>query len=166
MKKLLLLLLFFGLLKPESFAQQDAQYSQYMFNSLVINPAYAGYKESYNVSLLNRNQWVGIKGAPKTQTVVLDGAFFENQKVGLGLTIVNDKIGIQGQTAAYANYSYRLPVGANNTRLAFGLAVGVSQYTLNSDQATIDYPNDPNFNDGKQSYFAPDAKFGLFYNTD
>jgi type IX secretion system PorP/SprF family membrane protein len=136
-----------------------------MFNSLIINPAYAGYKEDINLSLLHRNQWAGLPGSPKTQTLIIDGAFFHNNNVGLGLSIVNDKIGLQSQTAAYANYSYRVPVG-ENARLAFGLALGVSQYSLNAGQANIDDPNDPNFNDGNQSFLSPDGKFGVHYSNE
>lgn len=165
MKRFSIVILISCLSRLSAFSQQDAQFSQYMFNSLVINPAYAGYKEDINLSLLHRNQWVGLPGSPKTQTLIIDGAFFNNKNVGLGLSIVNDKIGLQAQTAAYANYSYRLPVG-ENSRLAFGLALGVSQYTLNAGQANIDDPNDPNFNDGNQNYLAPDGKFGVHYSNE
>lgn len=147
-------------------AQQDAQYSQYMFNSLVINPAYAGYKEALNVSLLHRNQWTGFDGAPKTQSFVIDGAFFNNYKVGLGLAVVNDKAGLQGQTSAYLNYAYRLQLNDDDARLAFGLAAGVGQFIMNTDVAIIDDPGDPNFGNDKQSYFTPDAKFGVHFSNE
>lgn len=146
-------------------AQQDAQYSQYMFNSLVINPAYAGYKESINIGALSRIQWVGIDGAPKTQTLNMDGAFGTDKKIGLGLSIVKDKIGLQEQSSAYLNYAYRLQVG-ENARLAFGLGVGVGQYILNGGDAHTDDPNDPNFAYGKSAYIVPDARFGIHYSTD
>lgn len=145
-------------------AQQDAQYSQYMFNSLVINPAYAGYKESLNLSALHRTQWVGIDGAPKTQSIVLDGSFNED-KVGLGLSIVNDKIGLQGQTNAYFNYAYRLKVGQNST-LALGLGLGVAQFTLNNSDANFEDPSDPNFGGAKLSFIAPDARTGIHFSND
>lgn len=145
-------------------AQQEAQYSQYVFNSMVINPAYAGYKETLNVSMLNRDQWTGLDGAPKTQSLIVDGAFFDN-RVGLGLSVINDKIGLQHQSSAFINYSYRLPVGSDDSRLALGLAAGVSQYTLNANDAVIDDTSDPNFA-GKSTYFAPDAKFGVFYSSE
>ncbi len=165
MKTVLLTFIFIFMLKLYAIAQQEAQYSQYMFNTLVINPAYAGYKGELNISLLNRDQWVGLQGAPKTQSIIADGIFFNNPKVGLGLAIVNDKIGLQGHTSAYVNYSYRIKVGANDDRLAFGLAVGMAQYTLDENQAHIDNPDDPNFNEGKQVYFTPDAKFGLYFSN-
>lgn len=165
MKRLLSLILIFfsgsSLLK----AQQEAQYSQYMFNAMVINPAYAGYKETLNVSMLNRDQWSGLSGSPKTQSVIIDGAFLSNNKVGLGLSIVNDKIGLQNQASAYINYAYRLQVGDNDARLAFGMAAGVSEYILNGNDAVIDDTSDPNFT-GKATFFAPDAKFGVYYSNE
>ncbi|HYK76649.1 MAG TPA: type IX secretion system membrane protein PorP/SprF [Daejeonella sp.] len=166
MAKSIYIFLFFCLMAITASAQQDAQYSQYMFNSLVINPAYAGYKESLNLSLLHRNQWVGLQGAPKTQSFIIDDAFSKKQTVGLGLSVVNEKIGLHSQTSAYANYAYRLPVGANDERLSFGLALGAVQYVLNSDQVLVEDPSDPTIGTGKQSYFSPEARFGVFFNTD
>ncbi len=147
-----------------AFAQQEITYSQYMFNNLLVNPAYAGYKEDINVSLLNRNQWVGIKGAPNTQSLIVDGAFFKNENVGLGLAIFNDRVGIQGQTAIMTNYAYRLPVG-ESSRLSFGLGVGAVQFSLNSDKAIIDDQTDPNFI-GVQNHFSPDARVGIYFSND
>lgn len=147
-------------------AQQDAQYSQYMFNTLVINPAYAGYRETYNVSLLHRDQWTGFDGAPKTQSLIADGVFTKNKKVGLGVAIVNDKSGLLGQRSFYVNYAYRLPVGDNNARLAFGLAAGVSQYSIDNGSAVVQDRDDPNFLGNNASSLGPDGKFGVHYSTD
>ncbi len=145
-------------------AQQDAQYSQYMFNTLVINPAYAGYKGDLNLSALHRSQWVGVDGAPKTQSLVLDGSFAKD-KVGLALTVVNDKIGLQGQTNAYFNYAYKIKTGQQGT-LAFGLGLGLAQFTLNTGDARFDDPTDPGFNAGKLSFISPDARTGVHFSTD
>ncbi len=145
-------------------SQNEITYSQYMFNNLLVNPAYAGYKEDINVNLLSRNQWVGIKGAPTTQSLIADGAFFHNKNVGLGLTVLNDRIGIQGQTAIMANYAYRLPVGQQG-RLSFGVGVGAVQFSLNSDKAIISDQTDATFI-GTQNYLSPDAKLGIHYSDD
>lgn len=163
MKKLVVC--FLTLLAFGAKAQQEALYSQYMFNGLVVNPAYAGYKEDINVSLLGRTQWVGIKGAPNTQSLIADGAFFENKNVGLGLAVVNDRVNIQGQTSAMLNYAYRLPVGSSDGRLSFGVAGGVSQFSLYGDEASVDDQTDPNFG-ARQTVFSPDARAGMFYSTD
>jgi len=135
-----------------------------MFNNLLVNPAYAGYKEDINVNLLSRNQWIGIKGAPVTQSLIADGAFFRNKNVGLGLSILNDRIGIQGQTSMMANYAYRLPVGEEG-RLSFGVGVGAVQFSLNSDKAIVGDPTDIAFS-GTQNYLSPDAKLGIHYSDD
>ena len=155
MKKILLqlLIIVFPLMAK---AQNEITYSQYMFNNLLVNPAYAGYKEQVNVNLLSRNQWVGIKGAPTTQSLLVDGAFFHNKNVGLGLTVLNDKIGIQGQTAMMANYAYRLPVGQKG-RLSFGVGVGAVQFSLNGDRAVIGDQSYVNIA-GTHKYLYPDSK--------
>ncbi|MDB5014827.1 MAG: putative rane protein, partial [Daejeonella sp.] len=162
MKKIILALGLLFVLQISAKAQQDAQYTQYMFNSLVINPAYAGYKEALNVGLLARNQWVGFAGTPKTQSFLIDNVFLESKNVGLGLSVVNDKIGDSRQTSAYANYAYRLPVGGEDARLAFGLALGVVQSSI--DPSDVRDQADATLM-GKQSYFAPDGKLGVFYSN-
>ena len=162
MRKIILALGLLFVLQFSAKAQQDAQYTQYMFNSLVINPAYAGYKEALNIGLLARNQWVGFPGTPKTQSFLIDNVFLESKNVGLGLSVVNDKIGDSRQTSAYANYAYRLPVGGEDARLAFGLALGVVQSSI--DASDVRDLADPTLM-GKQSYFAPDGKLGVFYSN-
>lgn len=144
-------------------AQQDPQFSQYMFNSLVINPAYAGYKENWNVSAVYRNQWVGLDGAPKTQTFVVDGSVAQN-KVGLALGIVNDKYGLRGKFSGYLNYSYKLFVGEESV-MAFGLAAGLSQFTYDADKATYEEEQTTDFINGKYAYIEPEARFGIHYST-
>lgn len=106
-------------------AQQEAMYSQYMFNTLAINPAYAGSRNVTSATALYRNQWVGIQGAPETITFSLD-APLANKKFGLGLQVFNDKIGITNTTGAFGSYAYR--VRLNRGTLAFGLQAGASQY--------------------------------------
>jgi type IX secretion system PorP/SprF family membrane protein len=159
---LLLLLVMFGPFAV--IAQNEVTYSQYMFNNLLVNPAYAGYKEDININLLSRNQWVGIKGAPITQSLIADGAFFHNKNVGLGLSIMNDKVGIQGQTSIMANYAYRLQLSADS-RLSFGVGLGAVQFALNSDRAVIGDQTDNAFA-GTQNYLSPDAKLGIHFSND
>ena len=109
-------------------AQQDPQYSQYMFNQLAINPAYAGSKEALSTAMFLRNQWTGIEGAPKTETFTLHGPL-KKRKVGLGLAIISDKIGPKKTTGIMGSYAYRIPI--KNGKLAFGLRFGVYNYTYN-----------------------------------
>jgi len=146
-------------------AQQDAQFSQYMFNGIYINPAYAGYKEQLNVHAFYRTQWTGIEGAPKTMSVAVD-AIANDGNVGLALQVSSDKLGAQRNLSAYANYAYRIPMNAEGTsRLAFGLGVGIVQ--LGIDGALLN-PNDFEVNQpvGMQSTIVPDARAGVYFSND
>lgn len=145
-------------------AQQDAQFTQYMFNGLYINPAYAGYKEQTYLHSFYRNQWTGVEGAPQTMTLAAD--MVQNQgKVGLGALFISDKIGPQSNVSAYANYAYRLQTGSSEySRLALGLGVGVVQLGLNEKYLN---PNDPDqvIAQGGSSAIYPDARAGIYYTT-
>lgn len=107
------------------YAQQDAMYSQYMFNTLAINPAYAGSREVLSVTALNRSQWVGIPGAPTTQSVSIH-APIKNKSVGLGAQIFNDKIGVTRTTGIFLDYSYRMLMGKG--MLSMGLQGGIAAF--------------------------------------
>lgn len=166
MRKLVLVILclfLFFVNNRNVFGQQDPQYSQYMFNTLIINPAYAGYKETYNLSAIYRSQWAGVEGAPKTQTLVVDGSFAKD-RVGLALGIVNDRAGLRGKFTTYLNYSYKLPAGEKG-QLALGLAVGFSQYSYDGRRATYEEAQTVNL-DSRFNYVDPDARFGVYYSND
>jgi len=155
---LLILLLFSKLAQ----GQQDAQFSQYMFNGIYINPAYAGYKEQLNLHAFYRNQWTGIPGAPKTMSVAID-AIANDGNVGLALQISSDRLGAQRNQSIYANYAYRIPMNKDgSSRLAFGLGVGVVQ--LGIDGAMLN-PNDVEMEQptGMQSSILPDARAGIYF---
>src|SRR5690349_16699010 len=109
MKKNLTMLIFLTAGFISARAQQDAQFSQYMFNGIYINPAYAGYREVWNAHAFYRNQWGGFPGAPKTISFAVDGIARE-KRYGLALQAVNDKIGLQESTSMYANFSVRIPI--------------------------------------------------------
>jgi len=147
------------------YAQQDAQQSQYMFNGIYINPAYAGYKENLNFHSYFRSQWTGIEGAPKSMSLAVD-AIANNGNVGLALQISNDRLGAQTNLSAYANYAYRLRMNNEGTsRLALGFGVGVMQLGINNSLLN---PNDPEpyLATGMQSTFVPDGRVGVFYSDD
>jgi type IX secretion system PorP/SprF family membrane protein len=147
------------------YAQQDAQQSQYMFNGIYINPAYAGYKENLNFHSYFRSQWTGIEGAPKSMSLAVD-AIANNGNVGLALQISNDRLGAQTNLSAYANYAYRLRMNNEGTsRLAFGLGIGAMQLGING---ALLNPNDPepNLVTGMQSTIVPDGRIGVFYSDD
>ena len=143
-------------------AQQDPQYSQYMFNPLSINPAYAGSRGVMNGALLYRQQWVSFPGAPNTQVMAINTPLRKG-KVGLGAEIVRDQIGPKTSIAGYLSYAYRLPLF--NGKLAFGLAAGMLNYTI--DWTMIEYkdPSDSYAQLGRESKTVPDFKFGLYFNN-
>lgn len=145
--------------------QQTIQFSQYVFNGLAVNPAYAGYKEDWTVNLSFRSQWVGIDGAPQTGTASIDGLTKNpDKKVGLGLTASTDRLGPQNTSSVYANYAYRLRIDeADTKRLSFGIAFGATQYNLDGSKFIATDPGDGAIPVGNQSKLSPDVRFGIYY---
>lgn len=123
MKKLYIAAAFAFALAFNAHAQQDPHYTQYMYNMNVVNPAYAGSKESLSAGLLYRAQWVDIEGAPKTGTLSVHSPVGKN--VGLGLSAINDKIGPVEETNVYGDFSYTLNLGGEH-KLALGIKTGLT----------------------------------------
>ena len=147
-------------------AQQDAQFSQYVFNGLYVNPAYAGYKQDMYMNAFYRSQWTGLEGAPRTFSLAVDGAVSDN-KVGLGFLLSQDKIGAQSNLAAYANYAYRIQIGDNeNSRLAFGLGGGFIQNGIDGSKLNPVQSGDDYVPTAFQSAMLPDARAGVLYTND
>lgn len=150
----------------QSFAQQEAMFSQYMFNTLAINPAYAGSRDVLSLTTLGRYQWVGVEGAPKTFTFSMDSPI-KNEKMGLGLQVTRDEVGLQKNTGLYLTYSYRIKVGPRST-LSFGVQGGATnvRWAL-SDAQNLTNPNDYVFlgaND--QNNILPNFGGGLYLSND
>lgn len=114
------------LLTTAAQAQQDPMFSQYMFNTLAVNPAYAGSAEVWSFNGIYRHQWTGIDGAPVTQTFVAHGPL-KSEAMGIGGTIINDRHGAVKQTGIYGDFSSRIML-SNRSRLAFGIKAGVNLY--------------------------------------
>jgi type IX secretion system PorP/SprF family membrane protein len=165
MKKLLLIFAFFTASLSPLFAQQDALFSQYMFNMMLVNPAYTGSRDVISLSALYRNQWANAPGAPQTMTFSAD-APLKREKMGIGLTVFNDKIGVVNNSGFYATYSYRIRL-TNNSTLALGANVGGTYYTarLSSVDYTDDNTYDPAFA-SNVSKFMPNIGLGIYYSTD
>ena len=152
----------------QSQAQQNIQFSQYIFNSISVNPAYAGYKEEWFAQMALRSQWTGISGAPMTGQLSIDGVTDPvNKRVGLGLQIMADKLGAQSASSIYANYAYRLQLDAEDTqRLSFGIAAGVTQYGLNGAMLTPGSEGlDQTIPTGQINSFIPDFRLGIYYSN-
>lgn len=150
-----------------SHAQQSIQFSQYIFNSLSVNPAYAGYKEEWFAQLALRAQWTGLEGAPKTGQLSIDGVTNSlTKRMGLGLQVTADKLGPQDASSIYLNYAYRLRLDEEDTqRLSFGLAAGVTSYGLDGNVLDPINANDPLLPKGKINSFIPDVRFGVYYSS-
>lgn len=164
-KTIILILLSLGFV-PALWAQQDAQYTQYMYNTVSINPAYAGSRGVLSLSGLHRSQWVGLDGGPKTQTFNIHSPVSE--RVGLGLSFINDEIGNGTNQDTYfdAVFSYTVPL-TNEAKLSFGLKAG--GHLLN-----IDFTKLQNFNPSQSTVqesnvdnnFSPNFGAGAYYHTE
>lgn len=146
----------------EVFAQQDAQYSQYMFNQLAINPAYAGSREMLSTALVYRNQWTGIQGAPTTAALSAQMPL-KKRKIGLGAEIFSDKLGPKSANAILLSYAYRVRLGKG--KLAFGLKMGMMNYVY--DWAKMDYKDQSDIynTQSRSSKFTGTGDFGFYYYT-
>lgn len=133
MKNLVILLLI-TLFSVQLNAQQDPQYTQYMYNMNIINPAYTGTTEGLAVGALYRSQWVGLDGGPETFTFNIHSPV--GKQVGLGLSVISDQIGPVNETNAYVDFSYTIPVG-NTTKLAFGLKGGFTFHDIGIAESQI-----------------------------
>lgn len=160
MKKIIIALVVLLGYSSATVAQQDPQYTQYMYNQAVINPAYAGSKDALSIVSLYRNQWTGFDGAPKTLT--LSGHSPIGERVGLGLSFISDQHGPVKENNIYADFSYTINVG-EVSKLALGLKAGVTLHdiALNSGVTTA-IPGDPLFAQDA-SKTNPNAGLGAFF---
>ncbi|MBK8363663.1 MAG: type IX secretion system membrane protein PorP/SprF [Bacteroidetes bacterium] len=155
------LLMFFSV---AGYCQQDILVSQYMFNHLLLNPAYAGSKDYMMATLLYRKQWVDFKGAPTTQVATLHGPVGLTN-FGWGASISHDKIGVTDRTDAYLNAAYHLPVGPK-MKLSLGLRAGGGYYSYKNSDLIYWDSNDPLFAGDKTSKFIPNIGAGAYLYTD
>jgi type IX secretion system PorP/SprF family membrane protein len=152
---------FFWLLIPFTLSGQLTPVTnQYVLNPLTINPAYAGNRGALNITAFYRRQWVGIAGAPETMTLAVDAPLLD-EKLGLGLIITNDKIGVTKENQFISYYSYKINTGGGN--LSFGLGAGViATNTAWSDLVVID-PGDEYYLIDSRVFIVPDFNFGIYY---
>ena len=143
-------------------AQQDPLYSQYMFNTLAFNPAYAGSADVFTVMALSRHQWVGFEGAPSTQTFLAHSPL-KAANMALGFTAITDRIGPARQTSVQGDYAYRIRTGGN-TQLAFGLKGGINLYQ--ADIASLSTVEVDPANVNIQAQVLPNFGFGMFWHSD
>lgn len=136
---------------------------QYILNPVLINPANSGARGAFSIAAFYRKQWVGIKGSPETITLAADGPF-SSGKVGVGLFVSSDKIGVRRETSLSTSYSYRIDVGAST--LALGLKAGlISTQAKWSDLVVLD-PGDEQYLVDTENHILPDFSFGVHLSDD
>lgn len=142
------------------YGQQDPIYSQYRFNMGGINPAYAGSWNTTEITLMSRMQWLGFEGAPKTHSLILQSPL-TSENVACGLVVVMDQIGQEKRMSFSGDYSYRI-VLKSNLFLRLGLRVGITNYTNNLSNYSLDEPDDQDFDHSIRNEFYPNFGLGAF----
>ncbi|TRW95862.1 PorP/SprF family type IX secretion system membrane protein [Flavobacterium gawalongense] len=155
---LLFALLFTGIV---SYAQQDAQFTQYMYNTINVNPAYAGSRGALSIFALHRTQWVGLDGAPVTNAVSVNTPFNES-RLGLGVSIINDKIGPTHENTISADLSYTIPT-SETVKLSFGIKATANLFDLDVTRLNpVD--DDPSLHDFNNK-FSPNIGAGVYLHS-
>lgn len=145
-----------------NYAQQDAQFTQYMYNTITINPAYAGSRGALSIFALHRNQWIGLDGAPVTNTVSMNTPLNESN-LGLGISIVNDKIGPTQENTISADVSYSIHT-SEKFKLSFGMKATANLFSLDVNKLNpVD--NDPSLHDFNNK-FTPNIGAGIYLHSD
>lgn len=162
MKKILIAILaIFSVVQMD--AQQDAMFTHYMYNTLGVNSGYAGSRDALTVTLLHRTQWLGFEGAPQTQTLTLHSPL-KNDKLALGLSVINDKIGPTKNTSLYGDFAYRMKIN-EKAKLSFGIKAGLNMFSNTINDLATEESNDAAFEENETSV-SPNFGFGMYYSTD
>ena len=146
-----------------SFAQQDAQYTQYMYNTINVNPAYAGSRGALSFFALHRTQWVGLDGAPITNSISVNTPF-NNTNLGAGFSIVNDEIGPSTSNSISADISYTVPV-SESFRLSFGVKATANLFNIDITKLNPSDQTDPQFQNFDKD-FSPNIGAGIYLHSD
>lgn len=154
------LMIFIILAGSTAIAQQDALFSQYMFNKLVINPAYTGTRDALSITLVGRQQWVGLDGAPKTATITIHSPL-RNEKIGLGVYAYTDVLGPLQTSGAVGSFSYKFKWGPG--KLSFGLQFGIKHMSVDWNEVDMPDENDIAYLGQSGNNLVMDANFGMYY---
>jgi type IX secretion system PorP/SprF family membrane protein len=155
---LVLMLVFLG-----SYAQQDSQFTQYMYNTININPAYAGSRETMSIFLLNRRQWVGLDGAPVTYTASVNTPINESN-VGLGVSVINDRIGPSDESNIAIDFSYSIPT-SERFKLSFGLKGTANLLNIDFTKLNRYNKGDTSFESNIDNKFSPNVGVGIYFHS-
>lgn len=144
-------------------AQQEINFSQYMLNSQLFNPAFFGLEENLTISSFNSLQWLGFEGNPTTNSILLDAKLKNN--LGIGMELISDKIGPTSSNFIAINAAYHLKLNKNSQKLSLGIKVSGNDHNISLNSMSFDDTTDPNART-KDSYFIPNIGFGLHYYSD
>lgn len=145
-------------------AQQDAQYTQYMYNTININPAYAGSRNVMSVLALHRTQWVGLDGAPTTNTISINTPI-NGSKVGLGVSVVNDRIGPSDENNISVDFSYSIKT-SERYKLSFGIKGSANLLNIDFTKTSQFDSGDPKFQTNIDNKFSPNIGAGVYLHSD
>lgn len=151
------------LVAAASYGQQDAQFTQYMYNTININPAYAGSRGAMSIFALHRTQWVGLDGAPTTNAVSINTPI-SNSNLGLGVSFVNDKIGPTNENTISADLSYSIQTSAD-FKLSFGMKATANLFNLDVNKLNPADQGDKQF-ENLRNVFTPNIGAGIYYHSD
>lgn len=165
MKRLNIIGALLALVSISAHAQQDPQFTQYMYNTVNINPAYAGSRGSLSIFGLHRSQWVGVEGAPQTNAFSVNTPLGES-KLGLGVSFLNDKLGIMDENTISVDLSYTLDLNNRGSRLSFGMKGSANLLNVEYSRLLTYNPNDPNFQKDIDSQFTPNIGAGIYWHTE
>ena len=146
-----------------SYSQQDAQYTQYMYNTINVNPAYAGSRGVMSIFALHRTQWVGLDGAPVTNAFSVNSPI-ENTNLGVGLSFVNDRIGPTVENTVSADLSYTIPT-SETYKLSFGIKGTANLFSFDRDKLNIQNQVDPLLQ-SLSNNFSPNVGAGAYFHSD
>ena len=159
----LLFFLLFLFCSVKTSGQNNGLISQYMFNKLLINPAYAGEDGALSLNLLHKDQWTSVDGAPSTQIVSAHAPFTQNASAGL--IVARDRMGNLDQHGLYGSYAYQIKF-ESGAALSLGLQAGLSMYHIRDRYIPVRDPGDPVFTEEPASATEPNFGAGLFYSND
>lgn len=145
-------------------AQQAPLFTHYMYNTLAVNPGYAGSRDALTVTALHRSQWVDFKGAPVTQTITMHSPL-RNEHIGSGLSLLNDKIGPNNNTSVFGDFAYRMQL-TEKSKLALGLSAGVNIWQAGLNTLLLDQQSDAVFQNNITNHITPNFGFGAYYSRE
>lgn len=146
------------------YAQQDSQFTQYMYNTINVNPAYAGSRETMSMFALHRTQWVGLEGAPLTNTVSIHTPI-NGSNIGIGMSIVSDKIGPSEENNIAIDFSYTIPT-SDRYKLSFGLKASANLLNIDFNKLNKYDKNDYSFDTNIDNKFSPNIGVGVYLHSD